>query len=272
MHLNVCWVAQEIPANLGHLHLQCCPLFGIRLKERPRPVQLPYFSLIYLQLMIPCNPVAHIYIDCLAAALNQHTNPFNLTHARAFKSPHVGRHFERKPSTTACSPKWQHYLSQSNADDVRWLCASLAWEKWHRRRTVWGWDCQGGGWYPSRVGKRARRRVAGDSGAAWKRKLFKWRIIMAVGRQDARLPSQPHNDAPHKVCKLLSLLLHVPKGVGLGCTGVEWSVLATMRVATVLPSGAQQAAAAGVDGAAAYYGNPSKVTSQSGSAYGNSFV
>lgn len=53
---------------------------------------------------------------------------------------------------------------------------------------------------------------------------------------------------------------------------MEWSVLATMRVATVLPSGAQQAAAAGVDGAAAYYGNPSKVTSQSGTAYGNSFV
>lgn len=99
-------------------------------------------------------------------------------------------------------------------------------------------DCQGGGWYPSRVGKRARRRVPGDSGAAWKRKLFKWRIIMAVGRQDARLPSQPHNDAPHKVCKLLSLSLLAQKGVGLGSTGVEWSVLgrallATMRVATV---------------------------------------
>lgn len=61
---------------------------------------------------------------------------------------------------------------------------------------------------------------------------------MAVGRQDARLPSQPHNDAPHKVCKLLSLSLLAQKGVGLGSTGVAWSVLgrallATMRVATV---------------------------------------
>lgn len=45
---------------------------------------------------------------------------------------------------------------------------------------------------------------------------------MAVGRQDARLPSQPHNDAPHKVCKLLSLSLLVQKGAGLGWLGLHW--------------------------------------------------
>lgn len=89
----------------------------------------------------------------------------------------------------------------------------------------------------------------------------------------AATPWQPHNDAPHKVCKLLSLSLRVlQKGVG---PGREYSCLPGHNGSREFVCQAPRTAGSWQEHGArstAYYGNPSKVTSQSGSAYGNSFV